>query len=60
VINPHDAQSWIESLKKISEDVDLRENFSKNAHLKATDYLWSKVGRQRTQLLLSRLNGQVN
>lgn len=60
VINPHDAELWIESLKKISEDVELRKKFSKNAHLKATDYLWSIIGRRRTQLLLDRLNVKLN
>jgi len=60
VIDPHDAQAWIESLKKISEDVAMREIFSKNAHMKAANYLWSKIGRQRAQLLLSGLKGQQN
>ncbi len=58
VIDPHDEQLWIDALKNISEDVNLRESFSKNAYGKAADYLWSTVGRKRIQLLLSRLNGQ--
>ena len=56
VIDPHDSQAWIESLKKISNDVSMREMFSRNAHLKALQYVWSKVGCQRTQSLLTRLN----
>ncbi|MEO7343245.1 MAG: glycosyltransferase [Methylotenera sp.] len=58
VINPHDEQSWIEAIRNISENVSLRKNFSKNAHVKATEYLWSAVGHKRTQLLLSRLSEQ--
>ena len=58
VINPHDEPSWIEALKKVSEDVSLRKSLAKNAYVKASDYLWSAVGRKRTQLFLSRLNEQ--
>ena len=58
VIDPHDEQSWINTLKNISEDVSLRAFFSKNSYAKAKDYLWSTVGRKRTKLLLSRLNTQ--
>ncbi|HPV44358.1 MAG TPA: glycosyltransferase family 4 protein [Methylotenera sp.] len=58
VIAPFDAETWIESLKKISEDVDLRKRLSKNAHMKANEYVWSNVGRRRAKLLVSRLNDQ--
>ncbi|HYN54067.1 MAG TPA: glycosyltransferase [Methylotenera sp.] len=58
VINPHDEQSWIEAIRNISEDVSLRKSFSKNAYVKAVEYLWSAVGHKRTQLLHSRLNEQ--
>jgi glycosyltransferase involved in cell wall biosynthesis len=60
VIEPHDDLTWIESIKKISEDIDLRKRFSSNAYVKAKDYLWSTVGRKRSQLLLSRLSGIDN
>ena len=56
VIDPFDSKTWIESLKKIADDVSMREMFSKNAHNKAAQYVWSKVGHLRTQSLLSRLN----
>ncbi len=59
VIAPFDAETWIESLKKISEDVGLRKRFSQNAHIKAQNYVWANVGRQREKLLLSRLNEQA-
>ncbi|MEI2635703.1 MAG: glycosyltransferase family 4 protein [Methylotenera sp.] len=59
VIAPFDAEAWIESLKKISEDVDLRKRFSQNAHIKAQNYVWANVGRQREKLLVSRLKDQV-
>lgn len=58
VIDSFDAQAWIESIKEIAENIDLRKRFSKNAYMKAKDYVWSNVGRKRIQLLLSRLNGQ--
>lgn len=56
VIDPFDAKTWIESLRKIAEDISMREMLSKNAHTKAAQYVWSKVGYQRTQSLLARLN----
>ena len=56
VIEPFDSKAWIESLKKIAEDVSMREMFSKNAHTKAAQYVWSKVGCQRIQSLQARLN----
>lgn len=58
VINPHDEKQWVETMKRISEDVSLRQNLSKNAHIKAAEYLWATVGHKRTRLLLSRLNEQ--
>lgn len=60
VIDPHDEYAWISALKKVSEDVSLRKSFSKNAHVKSAEYLWSVVGRKRTQLLRTCLNEQEN
>ena len=55
VIEHDDAVAWIKAIQKIAEDKNMRESYAKNAYLKAPNYLWSKVGRQRIQLLLSRM-----
>ncbi len=55
VIDPFDAQAWVEAIQTISSDIDLRKKFSKNSHTKAKAYIWSNVGNQRAQALLSRI-----
>jgi glycosyltransferase involved in cell wall biosynthesis len=58
VIEPHDADAWVNAIKKIAEDKNMREKYAKNAHNKAPNYLWAKVGQQRTALLLSRMSSK--
>ncbi|CAG0963758.1 D-inositol 3-phosphate glycosyltransferase [Methylophilaceae bacterium] len=52
VMDPHDAESWIDALQRVAGDAGLREEFSRNAYQKAPDYLWSQVGKKRAHLLL--------
>jgi glycosyltransferase involved in cell wall biosynthesis len=55
VVEHDDAEAWVNAIQKMAKDINMRENYAKNAYLKAPNYLWSKVGQQRTQLLLSRM-----
>jgi glycosyltransferase involved in cell wall biosynthesis len=55
VIKPHDETGWIEGLKKLSQDHEYRQKLSLNAYQKAPQYLWSNVGRLRSEVLLARL-----
>lgn len=59
VIDPHDADRWIESIRQIFSDAELRTKMSGNAHGRAEEYLWSKVGLRRRELLLAALDSRV-
>lgn len=54
VIEPHDADGWMQALQQLSKDSELRMQLGQNAYKKAPSYLWSEVGRRRAQALLSR------
>ena len=54
VLDPHDADGWIQALQQMSEDATLRESLSQHAYKKAPTYLWSEVGRKRAEALLSK------
>ena len=60
VVDPHDADAWIESLRKMFTDGTLRKRLSTNAYNKAGEYLWSNVGHRRAESLLARLAGKGN
>ncbi len=55
VIEPHDEDKWVEALKKLSTDKQLRETMGRNAHNKASYYTWKNVGERRAKLLLEKL-----
>lgn len=55
VLDPHDDVGWVQALQKMAEDFNVREKLSRKAHQKAPTYLWSKVGRQRADILMSRV-----
>ena len=55
VADPHDELEWIESMRRVFLDVDLRSRLAKNAHNRAPSYLWSKVGEERVRILCERL-----
>jgi glycosyltransferase involved in cell wall biosynthesis len=54
VIDPHNAEGWIQAIQQLSKDADLRMQLGQNAYDKAPDYLWSEVGRKRAATLLSK------
>ncbi len=56
VIDPYDESTWIESLRKITEDVELRIRFSTAAKNKAPNYIWDKVAEKRSDLLMTAIN----
>jgi glycosyltransferase involved in cell wall biosynthesis len=59
VVDPHDADRWIDSIRKIFSDAELRMKISRNAHNRAKEYLWSNVGRRRRELLLAALDSRI-
>jgi len=55
VVDPHNADGWVESIRKVFSDAELRQRLSSNAYNKAGEYLWSNVGRRRGESLLASL-----
>jgi glycosyltransferase involved in cell wall biosynthesis len=55
VNEPHDADAWVDAIRRIFTDHELRRSLGQNAYRKAPQYLWSNVGRQRLLLLQSRI-----
>ncbi len=58
VVAPHNADGWIDAIRKLFSDAELRMHMSKNAFRKAEKYLWRNVGKQRRELLLASLNSR--
>lgn len=54
VLDPHDAQAWVQALQQMSEDAKLRERLSHHIYQKAPTYLWSEVGRKRAESLIAK------
>jgi glycosyltransferase involved in cell wall biosynthesis len=59
IIDPHDADRWVDSIRKMFSDAELRMKISRSAHSRAEEYLWDNVGRQRRELLLSALDSRT-
>lgn len=56
IISPHDTDSWVETLRLLSKNGSTRKKIGESALSAAENYTWSKVGLQRTRLLLEKLN----
>jgi glycosyltransferase involved in cell wall biosynthesis len=59
IVDPHDADGWIDAIRRVFSDGELRMRLSRNALNRAGEYLWSNVGRQRRELLLAALDSRV-
>lgn len=52
VIEPHDETKWIESMRLLAEDAQLREKLSKKSKQKAHAYTWDVVAATRLNSLI--------
>jgi len=52
IIDPYDAERWIETLRRLADSAALRRRLGKAAKESAREFTWSQVGDQRRQLLL--------
>ena len=52
VIEPHDEGKWVESMRLLAEDAQLREKLSKKSKQKAHAYTWDVVGAARLNSLI--------
>ncbi len=60
VVDAHNAEEWIDSIRKIFSDTEYRLKLSRNAYNKAEKYLWKNVGRRRVESLRSVLANRAN
>lgn len=60
VAEPHDADKWVDAIRKLFSDTTLRSRLSNNAYRKAEEYLWSKVGQRRVELLQASLANRAD
>ncbi len=55
VVEPHNADEWVESIRKVFSDTEFRLKTSSNAYHNASEYLWNNVGRRRGESLRASL-----
>lgn len=52
VMDPYDVELWVENIRRIANDRDLRETMGEAARQRAQEFTWDRVGaRRRTQIL---------
>ena len=55
VVDAHNADEWIGSIRRLFSDAEFRLTMSSKAYSNAEKYLWSNVGRQRVESLRASL-----
>ncbi|MBI5891285.1 MAG: glycosyltransferase family 4 protein [Nitrosomonadales bacterium] len=60
VVDPHNADEWVDSIRRVFSDADFRSRMSGNAYNKSGEYLWGNVGRRRVESLRAALAGSEN
>jgi glycosyltransferase involved in cell wall biosynthesis len=53
VIDPHDTDGWVETIRRLVRDSDLRHTLGASAQRRAREFTWQQVGRRRSRQLLS-------
>ena len=51
VLDPLDQDAWVEALRRLSKDPDLRRRMGRSARERAAEFTWKRVGRRRLALL---------
>ena len=52
VIEPHDESKWIDCMRLLTEDAELRQKLSQQSKQKALNYTWDVVGADRLKSLV--------
>lgn len=55
VFDPHDEKSWVKAIQKLCNEDDYRNKLANTAREHAHEFLWDKVGAQRSRLLRDKL-----
>lgn len=58
VIDPHNKSAWVAALQNLANQTKLREAQACAARESSNRFLWKKVGQQRADLLLGKLQGK--
>ena len=60
VIDPYDADGWIEALRKVAASAELRKQLGTAARESASHFTWHKVGERRRRDVISHLSFQAD
>ena len=52
IINPLDHDGWVQRLRQLAADPDLRARLGQTARARAAEFVWSKVGARRREALI--------
>jgi glycosyltransferase involved in cell wall biosynthesis len=55
VIEPHDKINWVEKLRKLFKDRELRQEMALSAYERSDYFLWDRVAQRRADNLLDKL-----
>lgn len=55
VLAPFDANGWIEAMRRMATDVELRRTMGRNAAARAMEFTWARAGARRTAALAAAL-----
>jgi len=56
IIDPYDQEGWINALRKLSQDAELRRTFGAAGAARAREFTWVKVAANRRRQLLESAN----
>jgi glycosyltransferase involved in cell wall biosynthesis len=59
VVDPHDADKWIERMRHLAESAECREQLSRQSKVKVTQYTWNAVAKDRLQSLVKAESGSM-
>jgi glycosyltransferase involved in cell wall biosynthesis len=59
IIDPYDADAWIETFRKLANFDELRQRLGAAARESACQFTWAKVGERRRKLLLELFRNNV-
>lgn len=52
-VDPHNQDQWIDAIRRLAQDVELRKQLGAEAREAAQEFTWDKVGKRRRESLLS-------
>lgn len=56
ILDAYDDEAWVDALRRLAADSELRECLGQNGLLRAQAYTWNRAGRRRTRSLLTAMH----